>query len=117
MNEVKDRIIEYISVLKLRKDSKRGLLFFGGTSWRGKNFYWGSYCKGFAYQVFRFSVGGMLMSRRLRDTEELMLVLCLEKIIQGLRITKTNSPVFLIDEVDKISASSYGDPFRFFLRF
>ncbi len=49
MTEVKDRIIEYISVLKLRKTQKGAIILFSGASWCGENFYWGSCCKSFAH--------------------------------------------------------------------
>ncbi|WKD00605.1 endopeptidase La [Borreliella americana] len=115
MNEVKDRIIEYISVLKLRKTQKGAIILLVGPPGVGKTSIGAAIAKVLRTKFFRFSVGGMRDESEIKGHRRTYVGALPGKIIQGLRITKTNSPVFLIDEVDKISASSYGDPFSVLL--
>ncbi|AEL18436.1 endopeptidase La [Borreliella bissettiae] len=115
MNEVKDRIIEYISVLKLRKTQKGAIILLVGPPGVGKTSIGAAIAKVLSTKFFRFSVGGMRDESEIKGHRRTYVGALPGKIIQGLRITKTNSPVFLIDEVDKISSSSYGDPFSVLL--
>ncbi|MBB6042991.1 endopeptidase La [Borreliella yangtzensis] len=115
MTEVKDRIIEYISVLKLRKTQKGAIVLLVGPPGVGKTSIGAAIAKVLRTKLFRFSVGGMRDESEIKGHRRTYVGALPGKIIQGLRITKTNSPVFLIDEVDKISASNYGDPFSVLL--
>ncbi len=115
MTEVKDRIIEYISVLKLRKTQKGAIILLVGPPGVGKTSIGAAVAKVLRTKFFRFSVGGMRDESEIKGHRRTYVGALPGKIIQGLRITKTNSPVFLIDEVDKISASNYGDPFSVLL--
>ncbi|SCW32860.1 ATP dependent PIM1 peptidase. Serine peptidase. MEROPS family S16 [Borreliella japonica] len=115
MMEVKDRIIEYISVLKLRKTQKGAIILLVGPPGVGKTSVGAAIAKVLRTKFFRFSVGGMRDESEIKGHRRTYVGALPGKIIQGLRITKTNSPVFLIDEVDKISASNYGDPFSVLL--
>ncbi|AJA90083.1 Lon protease [Borreliella chilensis] len=115
MTEVKDRIIEYISVLKLRKTQKGAIILLVGPPGVGKTSIGAAIAKVLRTKFFRFSVGGMRDESEIKGHRRTYVGALPGKIIQGLRITKTNSPVFLIDEVDKISASNYGDPFSVLL--
>ncbi|WP_281861662.1 endopeptidase La [Candidatus Borrelia fainii] len=111
MREVKDRIIEYISVLKLRKSQKGAIMLLVGPPGVGKTSIGAAIAEVLKTKFFRFSVGGMKDESEIKGHRRTYVGALPGKIIQGLRITKTNSPVFLIDEIDKVSASNYGDPF------
>ena len=115
MKEVKDRIIEYISVLKLRKSQKGAIMLLVGPPGVGKTSIGTAIAEVLKTKFFRFSVGGMRDESEIKGHRRTYVGALPGKIIQGLRITKTNSPVFLIDEIDKVSASNYGDPFSVLL--
>ncbi|AYE36140.1 endopeptidase La [Borrelia turcica IST7] len=115
MGEVKDRIIEYISVLKLRKSQRGAIMLLVGPPGVGKTSIGTAIAKVLKTKFFRFSVGGMRDESEIKGHRRTYVGALPGKIIQGLRITKTNSPVFLIDEIDKVSSSNYGDPFSVLL--
>ncbi|UGQ17057.1 endopeptidase La [Borrelia sp. RT1S] len=115
MKEVKDRIIEYISVLKLRKSQRGAIMLLVGPPGVGKTSIGTAIARVLKTKFFRFSVGGMRDESEIKGHRRTYVGALPGKIIQGLRITKTNSPVFLIDEIDKVSVSHYGDPFSVLL--
>ncbi|AWG42643.1 endopeptidase La [Candidatus Borreliella tachyglossi] len=115
MMEVKDRIIEYVSVLKLRKSQKGAIMLLVGPPGVGKTSIGMAIAEVLRTKFFRFSVGGMRDESEIKGHRRTYVGALPGKIIQGLRITKTKSPVFLIDEIDKVSASNYGDPFSVLL--
>ncbi len=94
MNEVKDRIIEYISVLKLRKTQKGAIILLVGPPGVGKTSIGAAIAKVLRTKFFRFSVGGMRDESEIKGHRRTYVGALPGKIIQGLRITKTNSPVF-----------------------
>jgi len=110
LEDVKKRIIEYLAVRKLKKDTKGSIILLVGPPGVGKTSIGRSIAKTMKKPFFRFSVGGMHDEAEIKGHRRTYIGAMPGKIIQGLKIVKTNSPVFMIDEVDKIGNSMRGDP-------
>lgn len=110
LNDIKDRIVEYLAVRKLKKDSKGSILCLVGPPGVGKTSVGRSIAKAMGKEFFRFSVGGMRDEAEIKGHRRTYVGALPGKIIQGLKISKTRDPVFMIDEIDKMGASYQGDP-------
>lgn len=110
LEEVKNRIIEYLSVRKLRNDNKGSIICLVGPPGVGKTSIGKSIAKALNKEFFNFSVGGMRDEAEIKGHRRTYVGAMPGKIIQGLRITKKKDPVFLIDEIDKMANSYQGDP-------
>ncbi|HEY9053626.1 MAG TPA: endopeptidase La [Rectinemataceae bacterium] len=110
LQEVKDRIIEYLAVKKLKKDAKGSILCLVGPPGVGKTSVGRSIARAMGKQFFRFSVGGMRDEAEIKGHRRTYVGALPGKIIQGLKISKSRDPVFMIDEIDKMGASYQGDP-------
>lgn len=111
LDDVKKRIMEYLAVRKLKKDNKGSIMILVGPPGVGKTSVGHSIAKAMERPFYRFSVGGMRDEAEIKGHRRTYVGAMPGKILQGLKITKTKSPVFLIDEVDKMGASySGGDP-------
>lgn len=110
LDDVKKRILEYLSVRKMKKDSKGSILILVGPPGVGKTSVGHSIAKAMNKPFYRFSVGGMRDEAEIKGHRRTYIGAMPGKILQGLKITKTKSPVFMIDEVDKMGASVQGDP-------
>ncbi len=110
LDDVKKRIIEYLAVRKLKKDNKGSIILLIGPPGVGKTSVGRSIARAMNKEFFRFSVGGMRDEAEIKGHRRTYIGAMPGKIIQGLKIVKTKSPVFMIDEVDKISMSMQGDP-------
>lgn len=110
LDDVKKRIVEYLSVRKMKKDSKGSILILVGPPGVGKTSVGHSIAKSMNKPFYRFSVGGMRDEAEIKGHRRTYIGAMPGKIIQGLKITKSNSPVFMIDEVDKMGSSHNGDP-------
>ncbi|GHU69695.1 Lon protease [Spirochaetia bacterium] len=110
LKDVKTRIVEYLAVRKLRKDTKGSIICLVGPPGVGKTSVGRSIARSLGKQFFRFSVGGMRDEAEIKGHRRTYIGALPGKIIQGLRITKTKDPVFMIDEIDKMGASYQGDP-------
>jgi ATP-dependent Lon protease len=108
--DVKNRIVEYLAVRKLRKDTKGSIICLVGPPGVGKTSVGRSIARSLGKQFFRFSVGGMRDEAEIKGHRRTYIGALPGKIIQGLRIVKTRDPVFMIDEIDKMGASFQGDP-------
>ena len=110
LEDVKKRIVEYLAVRKLKKDTKGSIILLVGPPGVGKTSVGRSIAKTMGKPFFRFSVGGMTDEAEIKGHRRTYVGAMPGKIIQGLKILKDNSPVFMIDEVDKIGTSFRGDP-------
>lgn len=110
LNDVKDRIIEYLAVRKLKKDSRGSILCLVGPPGVGKTSVGRSVARALGKQFFRFSVGGMRDEAEIKGHRRTYVGALPGKIIQGLKIVKSRDPVFMIDEIDKMGISYQGDP-------
>ncbi len=110
LKDVKDRIIEYLAVRKLKKDSKGSILCLVGPPGVGKTSVGRSIARALGKEFFRFSVGGMRDEAEIKGHRRTYVGALPGKIIQGLKITKARDPVFMIDEIDKMGSSYQGDP-------
>ena len=110
LDDVKKRIIEYLAVRKMKQDSKGSILLLVGPPGVGKTSIGRSIANAMNKPFYRFSVGGMRDEAEIKGHRRTYIGAMPGKIIQGLKITKTSSPVFMIDEVDKMGSSHNGDP-------
>ncbi|MDR3335715.1 MAG: endopeptidase La [Treponema sp.] len=117
LKDVKNRIVEYLAVRKLRKDAtldgkipSGSIICLVGPPGVGKTSVGRSVARALGKQFFRFSVGGMRDEAEIKGHRRTYIGALPGKIIQGLKIVKTKDPVFMIDEIDKMGASFQGDP-------
>ncbi len=110
LEDVKKRILEYLSVRKLKHDGKGSVLILVGPPGVGKTSIGRSIASAMHKPFFRFSVGGEHDESKIKGFRRTYIGSMPGQIISGLRITKSRSPVFMIDEVDKMNASAQGDP-------
>ena len=110
LEDVKKRIIEYLAVRKMKKDAKGSILLLVGPPGVGKTSIGRSIANAMNKPFYRFSVGGMRDEAEIKGHRRTYIGAMPGKIIQGLKITKSSTPVFMIDEIDKMGSSHNGDP-------
>ncbi|MCQ2597011.1 MAG: endopeptidase La [Treponema sp.] len=110
MDDVKKRIVEYLAVRLMKQDTKGSVLLLVGPPGVGKTSIGKAVAESMNKPFYRFSVGGLHDESEIKGHRRTYVGAMPGRIIQGLKLTKSKSPVFMIDEIDKMNASNQGDP-------